>query len=240
MHTSIASIQHFHGSHAYLSNFWPWVDGHMYAESLNLVLPDDATRHYPTVEHAYQAAKVAYLDPPLLWEHIGGDPAYPARYRDNLLNRESPVEVKRLGRAMIALRPSWTDLASHGNKEEFMRILVRQKFCPISHPDMWARLDATGDDVLIEGNTHHDNYWGRCNCLTWKCANKISLNRMGNILMNTRDYFRTASPCPADIGCFPTPMSAIDQTGPVMGGHGWEKQGPPISDEDILRLTSLT
>ena len=51
--------------------------------------------------------------------------------------------------------------------------------------DLGNRLIATHGHVLVEGNTWHDNYWGDCRCA--KCVKWPGLNKLGRILMMTRD-----------------------------------------------------
>ena len=70
----------------------------------------------------------------------------------------------------VTLRPGWDeDLPAERLapgpapvplKVAVMRFLLRQKFYAI--PELGRRLLATGDATLIEGNTWHDNFWGRC------------------------------------------------------------------------------
>ncbi len=118
-----ASITEFRGPHAFLSNFWPCQ-----------ISMDYAT--YPSVEHAYQAAKT--LDPD---------------QRDRIRRARSPGAAKHLGRKIIR-RPDWDAV-----KIEIMLRLVRQKF---SDPDLAQQLLATGDRELTEGNYWHDTFWGQC------------------------------------------------------------------------------
>ena len=92
---------------------------------------------YPTVEHAFAAAKT--LDP---------------TERELIRLAARPGEAKRLGR-QVALRPGWDDL-----RVEVMRGLLARKFAPGS--ELAARLLATGDAQLIERNTWGDRFWGVC------------------------------------------------------------------------------
>lgn len=116
-------IDSFHGEHRFLSNFWP-------AE----VMLDGVT--YPTVEHAYVAAKTLDIET-----------------RREIAAVEKPGDVKRFGRK-LALRSDWESV-----KLDVMRDLVRQKF---AHSELRAQLLATGDAELIEGNTWNDTFWGVC------------------------------------------------------------------------------
>jgi ribA/ribD-fused uncharacterized protein len=91
---------------------------------------------YPSVEHAYQAAKS--IEP---------------GHRHRVLYAHSPGIAKRYGRTVI-IRADWEQV-----KETVMLELLRQKF---THPDLRRRLIATGERTLIEGNTWGDTYWGVC------------------------------------------------------------------------------
>ena len=89
---------------------------------------------YPTVEHAYQAAKT--LDRSER-EHVGSAP--------------TPAAAKERGR-QVTIRPDWND-----RKVALMRDLLAQKF---SDPVLRKRLAATAPLELIEGNTWGDRFWG--------------------------------------------------------------------------------
>lgn len=91
---------------------------------------------FPTVEHAYVAAKT--LDPDV---------------REQIKAVRTPGQVKRFGRK-IDLRPDWEDV-----KVDIMRTLVVEKF---KDPDLAAKLLATGDVPLVEHNHWGDTFWGMC------------------------------------------------------------------------------
>lgn len=91
---------------------------------------------YPTVEHAYQAAKTL-------------DETVRARIADD----PDPDEAKRLGR-QHADRADWEEA-----KVPVMRSLVGQKF---QDPALRERLLATGTAELVEGNDWGDEFWGVC------------------------------------------------------------------------------
>ena len=116
-------IEEFQGEYRFLSNFYPCAvkfDG----------------QFYPTVEHAYQAAKT-----------------YDKAAQNVIRQAEKPGQAKRLGRR-VTLRPDWERV-----KESVMIGLLRQKF---SEPVLQKRLLATGQRELIEGNDWNDTYWGVC------------------------------------------------------------------------------
>lgn len=116
-------ITSFSGVWRWLSNFFP----------AKVEFGGDT---YPTVEHAYQAAKT-----------------YDDEARKKIRDTPMPGRAKAIGRT-IEMRPDWEAL-----KEEVMLSLLRQKF---SDRDLSGLLVATGDTELIEGNYWGDTYWGVC------------------------------------------------------------------------------
>ena len=50
------------------------------------------------------------------------------------------------------------------------------------------RLLATGDELLVEGNYWHDNYFGFCYCE--KCSQLPKHNQLGKILMRIREELK--------------------------------------------------
>jgi|UniRef100_A0A7V6A444 ribA/ribD-fused uncharacterized protein len=144
-------IDEFRGHSFFLSNFAPspvTLDG----------------MRFPTVEHAYQAAKT--LTP---------------QERELILGASTPDLARKIGRNLTR-RPDWPDI-----KVKVMQDLVAQKFN--GHPDLGKLLLATNDAELVEGNTWHDNFWGDCRCP--RCAGITGQNRLGRILMEVRERLRT-------------------------------------------------
>ena len=90
---------------------------------------------------------------------------------------KNPVRAKQMGKKEPNLRPDWNEVSS-----EIMGRILRAKF---SDPELAARLKATGNAYIEEGNHWHDNRWGRCTCE--KCAGKQSLNLLGKLLMEIRE-----------------------------------------------------
>ncbi len=119
----IPVVTQFTGEHRFLSNFWA-----------SPVAMQGIV--YPTVEHAFQAAKS--LD---------------AGMRRHICDQRTPGDAKRAGRQLV-LRSDWEVI-----KLDVMLQLLRAKF---SDPYLGQRLLATGYMQLVEGNTWNDTYWGVC------------------------------------------------------------------------------
>jgi len=138
----------FRGQYRFLSNFWPCTI-HMDAFI------------YPSVEHAYQAAKSLDL-----------------AYRERIRDAYTASVAKNIGRRMT-LRPGWEDM-----KLEVMYQLVRQKFTNDNEDSrsLKVQLLATGDSELCEGNTWGDMYWGT--------VGGVGMNHLGRILMRVREELR--------------------------------------------------
>lgn len=138
------AVLEFQGEHRFLSNFHPcqidWL-GHT----------------YPTVEHAFQAAKFAN-HPDIV---------------DEIRKAESPGRTKTIAsKYRNRIEPSWFIFS----RELVMYWLLKQKFSPGSQ--LAVRLLATGDRELIEGNRWGDTFWGVCN--------GVGENNLGQILMCIR------------------------------------------------------
>ena len=114
-------VRGFDGEYRFLSNFSP-----------SEVTLDGET--YPTVEHAFQAAKTFDLEE-----------------REQVRRAPTPAAAKKLGRR-VTLRRDWQTV-----KIGIMKDLVREKF---QKPELAEKLLATGDDVLIEENWWNDQFWG--------------------------------------------------------------------------------
>jgi ribA/ribD-fused uncharacterized protein len=111
----------FSGRFRFLSNFYP-----------AKVTYDRVV--YPSVEHAYQAAKTLRAASRLL-----------------IKNAPTPGEAKRLGR-QVPLRANWDSM-----RLAVMLDLLRKKF---KHPELRDLLLETGALHLEEGNTWGDTFWG--------------------------------------------------------------------------------
>lgn len=120
-------ITSFSGDYRFLSNFYPCT-----------VVLDGMT--YPSVEHAYQAAKT-------LWHH--------KRLPFTSGGLLTAGEAKRRGQD-LTIRKDWEQV-----KIDVMRGLLEQKFC--SDQSLFAQLLNTENFYLVEGNTWGDTFWGVCN-----------------------------------------------------------------------------
>ena len=138
-------IDRFQGSWRFLSNFYP----------VEVELDGEA---YPTVEHAYQAAKT-----------LDKASRFPFTFAAAHLRLRTPGDAKRAGRR-LRIRPDWEQV-----KRDVMCILLRRKF---AHAPLRGRLLGTGDAELIEGNTWGDTYWGVCQ--------ERGHNWLGRLLMQVR------------------------------------------------------
>jgi|SRR6185503_6783802 len=116
-------IDRFIGKYRWLSNFAP----------VNVLLDGVL---YPTVEHAYQAAKTEDTNERL-----------------SIYDCDSPGGAKRLGRK-VTLRSDWESV-----KVDVMNDLLQQKF---RQPQYRLQLLQTGDATIVEGNNWGDSYWGVC------------------------------------------------------------------------------
>jgi hypothetical protein len=47
--------------------------------------------------------------------------------------------------------------------DKYMLDILRKKF---HSPEWTRRLLSTGSALLVDGNLHHDNHWGICDCLS--------------------------------------------------------------------------
>lgn len=127
------AIKGFRGEYFFLSNFAPCKKNYELGE-YNAISYEGY--FYPTVEHAFQAAKTLSQ----------GE-------RKPILMAETAKEAKSLGRR-VTLRKDWEDV-----KIEIMYNLLWQKFIL---PEYREKLLATGDAILIESNNWNDKFWGIC------------------------------------------------------------------------------
>lgn len=117
----MAKIAGFFGEYRWLSNFWP------------CSVPYEGII-YPSVEHAYQAAKTLDLTD-----------------RHQIALAITPGSAKAKGRR-LKLRKDWATV-----KVEVMRKLIHTKF---EDEVLASKLKSTGDILLEETNNWGDRFWG--------------------------------------------------------------------------------
>lgn len=100
--------------------------------------------------------------------------------REKVLACPDPYAAHAFGRSMV-MRPDWNEI-----KFGIMYELVKRKF--EQGPGIIMKLIRTGDVMLINGNTEHDNVWGDCRCDD--CTHIPGENWLGKILMSLRAQFR--------------------------------------------------
>lgn len=120
---NINKIDIFEGEYRFLSNFYP-------------VDVKYEGKKFPSVEHAYQAAKTKVP------EEIS-----------KIRTCGTPFMAKKLGKK-VTLRKDWESI-----KVQVMTDLVRQKFQIQFFKDL---LLATNELKIEEGNTWGDTFWGVC------------------------------------------------------------------------------
>ena len=140
-------IDSFSGNYRVLSNFYPCL---IKFEGLK----------YPSVEHAFQAAKTLNQT-----------------QRESIRDAHTPAEAKALGK-MVRLRRDWDVTKFH-----VMRQCLSLKF-PYPNADgefnpLSKILLETGSAELIEGNTWGDRIWG--------VYEGVGENHLGKMLMERRD-----------------------------------------------------
>lgn len=127
-----------------------------------MVVPRLDNKKFYYLENAYQAGKS--LDP-AVWEE----------FTDPLL---TPGQAKRKGQ-LLKMRPDWEEF-----RVEWMYELLKIKFAPALNRRM---LLGSMNGSLVEGNLHHDNFWGACVCD--RCADEEKHNILGKLLMKLRHSY---------------------------------------------------
>lgn len=130
------AILSFRGAFHFLSNFYP-----------SNVIYDGQL--YPTVEHAYQAAKTTNKET-----------------RTKIRCCLTPGSAKKMGQQRVNLRPDWAEI-----KVSIMRELIRNKFQ--NNPKLKTQLLWTNKAALIEGNNWGDTFWGQVNGVGENMLGKI-------------------------------------------------------------------
>lgn len=165
------AVLNFHGT--FLSNF--------YVAPVNL-----NNKKYPTIEHAYQAAKFFDVD----WGTISQEAKNEIKealklrgYAEDLIysgdlftdTRMTAGNIKII--ADILRKYSYVDKEWEDKRIKIMIDLLVQKF---GTEDMLAKLEETNGKELIEGNTWNDTLWGVCE--------GKGRNILGVILMEIRKF----------------------------------------------------
>jgi ribA/ribD-fused uncharacterized protein len=149
-------IDSFSGQYSFLSNFAP----------CRVMLGNVP---YPTVEHAYQAAK--FTQDPL---------------RQVIRETPAPGDAKRLARKLSPMRPDWEQV-----KVTVMERLLEQKF---SQPEFRAKLLATGEAELVEGNTWGDTFWGVYQGQGQNMLGQLLMKLRGELLRQERALHPESAP----------------------------------------------
>lgn len=142
-------IREFSGKYRFLSNFYPcWIR----VEGIE----------YPTVEHAFQAAKT----------------------KDELAKRKiaqasTPGKAKRMAGPRGTLITDFDQESWDQKKINVMQSLLYLKF---ENEHLRKALLATGDQLLVEGNNWGDRFWGK--------VNGEGENWLGRLLMTVRQDIR--------------------------------------------------
>jgi ribA/ribD-fused uncharacterized protein len=93
----------------------------------------------------------------------------------------TPADAKEIG-GRIELKNNWEAI-----KYVIMLNIVTAKFK--GNKMLIDKLLATGDSILIEGNTWNDDCWGSC----WHNETVIGKNHLGIILMRVRNKYKNAT-----------------------------------------------
>jgi ribA/ribD-fused uncharacterized protein len=112
---------------------------------------------YPSVENAYQAAKLVDKE---------------ARVQFQTFSSKEAKQFYKKNKITAV----WTD----ETKLQVMESFLRQKYAKEPFKTL---LKETGTVEIVEGNYWHDNFYGSCSCN--KCGNKGD-NKLGKLLMKIR------------------------------------------------------
>lgn len=141
------AITRFRGRYWFLSNFYP----------AKVRYGDEV---YPSVEHAYQAAKT-----------------YDRKVRKHIRRCNQPAAARAMGKEVV-LKDGWDK-----KRDRVMLRLLRQKF---EIPKLRKLLLETGDAYIWHYNEHGETYWGVAISKFQRYADAGS-NRLGQLIMQVRD-----------------------------------------------------
>ena len=116
---------------------------------------------YPSVEHAYVSAKISCT-------------SEERKELNAILAQMTAGQAKKFGKE-LPLREDWNVV-----RLSIMQELLLQKF---NDPELKAKLLATGDKELVEGNTWGDKFWGVCD--------GEGSNHLGRLLMRIRSLLQS-------------------------------------------------
>jgi len=119
---------------------------------------------FPSVEHAYQAAKTLDVE-----------------QRKKIAAAPTAAKSKKMGRA-VSLRVNWEAV-----KVAVMWSLLETKF---QDKDLRQKLLDTGDEELVELNWWHDRFWGVCTGGHRCSCDHDGENMLGKQLVNLRQEIR--------------------------------------------------
>ena len=144
-------ITKFSDQHEFLSNFFP----------VNIIVDNII---FPSVEHAYVAAKTDDREKKLLIAYV-----------------LTAGKAKKFGKKLI-LPDNWNDI-----KVTIMHQLLKEKFNWQLNPELAQKLLDTYPNQLIEGNTWGDKFWGA----VFDGTNWNGENNLGILLMKHRELLKT-------------------------------------------------
>lgn len=150
--TPVIPIVKFDGEHYFLSNF--------YSAPVTM-----GKVTFQNNEAAFQAAK---------YKAMTGSNEEKLDYIRKVLEAPGPSKAKYAGKSVDIDLDKWESI-----KVRCMREIVKAKFD--QNEDIRLKLIETGAALLVEGNTHKDIFWGRCE--------GRGANVLGSILMELRGYY---------------------------------------------------
>lgn len=131
-------ITRYEGDYDWLSNFYPAKVALTTGGMIFLMVEYVEEQMFPTVEHAYHAAKFAELHHHLI-----------------ILSLEQPAAAKHYAKNLKKIwRHDWEDIK--------LRIMFGLNWQKFNNQHMRIKLENTGKAILVEGNNWHDTFWGVC------------------------------------------------------------------------------
>lgn len=166
------AITSFRGEFEFLSNFYK----------------ADVTfdsKEFSSVEIAYQYGKIKFINELFPYASRISEAEL---HNSFLSSKTTSGSSKRAGNSLLKKfnREVITDHldAIVNNKLNLMEFLLKQKFNRFTNPELYDKLDNTGDRELIEGNNWGDAFWGV------DVKKNFGLNTLGNMLMRIREENR--------------------------------------------------